>query len=119
MSTSDVGLDGFVAALRRYGLEPLIEADVVTFEIEPINGAHAGRPLATGVSVEELVSWPAVPPHWVHFPCEVTFSHSNTQPSSRAGLTKHSRQISRWGNAAEPVHAWLAHARGVAGEAVT
>lgn len=119
MSTSDVGLEGFIAGLRRCGLEPVVEADVVTFDIEPVQGAHAGWSLATGASVEEVVSWPAVPPHWVHFPSEVTFSHSNTQPSSRPGFTKHSRQISRWGNAAEPAQAWLAHVRGVAGEAVS
>ena len=119
MSTSDVGLNGFIAGLRRCGLEPVVEADVVTFQIEPIYGTRMGQILATGVAVDELATWPAVPPHWIHFPSEVTFPHSNTQPSTRPGYTKHSRQICGWGNAAEPAQAWIAHARGVAGEAIT
>jgi hypothetical protein len=119
MKTSDAGLDGFIAGLRRQGLEPTVEDGVVTFQIVPIEGAHAGQPVVTGVGADELAPWPAVPPHWVHFPNEVSFAHSNTQPSSRPGFTKHSRGIRRWGNAVEPAQAWLAHARGVAGDAVT
>lgn len=119
MTTSDAGLDGFIAGLRRQGLEPIVEAGVVTFDIVPIEGAHAGQALATGVGTDELVSWPAVPPHWIHFPNGVTFPHSNTQASSRPGFTKHSRDIRRWGNAAEPAQAWLAHSRSVAGEATS
>lgn len=119
MNASDVGLDGFIAGLRRCGVEPVVEAGVVSFDVEPIFGSRAGRPLTTGVSVEELTTWPAVPPHWVHLPNDVTFAHSNTQASTRPGFTKHSRQINRWGNAEEPAQAWIAHARGVAGEAIT
>jgi hypothetical protein len=118
-TTPDTGLDGFVAGLRACGLEPLVEAGVVTFTIEPLDCARAGQALDTGVSADELVGWPAVPPHWVHFPSEVAFPHSNTQPSAKAGWTKHSRQINRWGNAAEPAQAWLAHVRAVAGEATS
>lgn len=115
--TSNTGLEGFIAGLRRWGLEPVVEAGVVTFPVEPICGSRAGRLVDTGVSVEELSTWPAVPPHWIHFPSDVGFPRSNTQSSSKPGWTKHSRQINAWGNAAEPAQAWLAHARTVAGEA--
>ena len=117
--TLDTGLDGFLAGLRQCGLEPVVEAGVVTFPIEPFSGARAGTILDTGVSVDEVATWPAVPPHWVHFPADLGFAHSNTQPSTKPGWTKHSRQINQWGNATEPAQAWVAHARSVAGEATT
>ena len=117
ISTSDTGLDGFLAGLCRCGLKPVVEAGVVTITIEPINGARAGQALESGVSVDEVGGWPAVPPHWVHFPDDLAFAQSNTQPSTKPGWTKHSRQINRWGNAAEPAQAWVAHLRAVAGEA--
>jgi hypothetical protein len=114
----DTGLDGFLASLRRCGVDAEVEAGVVAFAVEPLAGPQAGRAVPTGVGVDELGVWPAVPPHWVHFPDDVRFSTNNTQASSRVGWTKHSRNIQRWGNAAEPAQAWLAHARTVAGEAI-
>lgn len=117
-SAPDTGLEGFLASLRRCGVVAEVEAGVVAFTVEPLAGARRSTSVATGVAVDELGSWPVVPPHWIHFPDEVRFASSNTQPSSRSGWTKHSRNIQRWGNAAEPAQAWLAHARTVAGEAV-
>lgn len=114
----DTGLEGFLASLRRCGLEATVEAGVVAFAVEPVLGARGGSLVPTGVGVDELRGWPAVPPHWVHFPVDVRFPASNSQASSRPGWTKHSRNIQRWGNAAEPAQAWLAHVRTVAGEAV-
>ena len=114
----DTGLEGFLASLRRCGIEAVVEAGVVAFVVEPMAGARAGAAVPTGVGTDELATWPAVPPHWVHFPGEVRFTNSNTQPSSRPGWTKHSRNIQRWGNAAEPAQAWLAHVRTIAGEAI-
>lgn len=115
--TSDIGVDGFVNGLRRCGLEPIVEAGVVTFTVEALTGAHAGRTVSTGVSIDELAGWPAIPPHWVHFPGDITFSRSNTQGSSIPSWLKHSRQIAGWGNAAEPAQAWISHVRAVLGEA--
>ena len=114
----DTGLDGFLASLQRCCVEAVVQAGVVAFAVEPVAGARAGTAVQTGVGVDELATWPAVPPHWVHFPDDVRFPASNTQPSSRPGWTKHSRNIQRWGNAAEPAQAWLAHVRKIAGEAV-
>lgn len=116
-ATSDTGVEAFIAGLRRCGQEPTVEAGVVTFVVEPLAGAHAGAIVTTGVSANELVTWPAVPPHWIHLPGNVTFPRSNTQPSPIPGWLKHSRQISGWGNAAEPAQAWISHARAVVGEA--
>jgi hypothetical protein len=116
-ATSDTGLDGFLTGLRHCGVEAVVEAGVVAFLLEPLAGARAGTSVSSGVGVEELGTWPAVPPHWVHFPADVQFARSNTQPSSRPGWMRHSRQIQRWGNAAEPGQAWLAHVRAVAEEA--
>lgn len=117
VTTSDIGIDGFIAGLRRCGQEPTIEAGVVTFTVVPLTGAHAGISVATGVGTEELSGWPAIPPHWVHLPADVAFTRSNTQASSISGWLKHSRQIAGWGNAAEPAQAWIAHVRTVVGEA--
>jgi hypothetical protein len=116
-TTSDTGIDGFIAGLRRCGQEPTIEAGVVTFTVEPLSGAHACKSVATGVGTEELSGWPAIPPHWVHLPANITFARSNTQASPIAGWLKHSRQIAAWGNAAEPAQAWISHVRAVLGEA--
>jgi hypothetical protein len=119
ITTPDAGLEGFLTSLRRCGLDPVVEAGVASFTVEPASGARAATLVETGVGLEELSTWPAVPPHWVHFPNAVGFARSNTQPSSRPGWTKHSRQIVHWGNAREPAQAWLAHVRGVAGEAIS
>jgi len=118
-SDTGLGLDGFLAGLRRCGLEPVVGAGVVTFVVQPVAGVRAGTSVDTGVSVQELSGWPAVPPHWVHLPAEVRFSRSNTQPSEKPGWTKHSRQIVRWGNATEPAQAWVAHVRSIIGEAIS
>lgn len=116
-TTSDIGIDGFISGLRRCGLDPLVEAGVVTFIVEPLTGAHAGMPVATGVGTDELSGWPAIPPHWVHLPGNIAFTRSNTQASPMAAWLKHSRQIAGWGNAAAPAQAWISHVRAVLGEA--
>jgi hypothetical protein len=117
IAASYIGIDGFIAGLRRCGLEPIVEAGVVTFIVEPLTGAHAGTPVPTGVGTDELSGWPAIPPHWVHVPSTVAFARSNTQTSPISGWLKHSRQIGGWGDAAEPAQAWISHVRAVLGEA--
>lgn len=112
------GLEGFIAGLRRCGCDAVIRDNVVTFAVVPVEGGRAGQPTETGVGIEELASWPATPPHWVHLPSEVRFERSNTQPSSIAGWIKHSRQIQGWGNAKEPAQAWISHVRSVIGVAL-
>jgi hypothetical protein len=118
MSTpSGAGPDAFIAGLRRCGVESTTNNGVVTFAVEAFDGAHAGQPVLTGVSTEELQSWPLTPPHWVHFPAEIKFAQTNSQASAVPGWLRHSRQIHGWGSAPEPAQAWIAHVRGVLGEA--
>src|SRR5206468_67593 len=102
--------------LRECGLEPVIRDGVVTFAVEPVDGALAGRLVEAGVSTDELSAWPAVPPHWVHLPSEVRFARSNTQPSELPGWTKHSRGTNGWGDAIHPAQAYVAHVRAVVGD---
>lgn len=69
----NVGVQGFVEAMTGLGLNPRIEAELVIYEVEPVEGAHAGTKVETGVAVGELTSWPQEPPHWVHLPSSVVF----------------------------------------------
>ena len=114
---SDTGIDGFIAGLLRCGTEAVVEAGVVTFTVAPLTGAHAGNAVRTGVGIDELGGWPAVPPHWIHLPNTISFPRSNMQGSPIRGWVKHSRQIVGWGDAAEPAQAWISHIRAVLGEA--
>lgn len=106
----------FIDDMTELGLAPTVEAELVTYRVTPIDGAYAGTPVETGVSVDELSSWPQVPPHWVHLPPSVRFPHSNTQPSPKSGWLMHSRQITGWGDA-PPAVEWVSHIRSVLGEA--
>ncbi|MGB3441501.1 MAG: hypothetical protein WBA97_22360 [Actinophytocola sp.] len=114
----NTGLDGFVAALHLLGADPHVQSDVVIYTVTPISGALAGRAVRTGVGVEEVAPWPAAPPHWLHFPADVTFGATNSRNSSLPGWRAHSRDIGTWGVAQVPAAAWLAHVRGVLGGAM-
>lgn len=111
------GVTAFIAVLEEYGAEPEAESGLVTYKITPVGGALAGRTFRTGVAAEEAAPWPAAPPHWIHLPASVTFRATNSRPSSKTGWTAHSRDIPAWGTATVPVAAWLAHVRGVLGDA--
>lgn len=106
----------FIADTRELGLAPEVEAGLVIYRVTPIDGAYAGTPVETGVSVDELGSWSQVPPHWVHLPTSVHFPETNSQPSSKSGWSMHSRQISGWGDA-PPAVEWVSHIRAVLSEA--
>lgn len=107
----------FIADMTELGVEPEAHAELVIYRVTPIDGAHAGAPVETGVSVDELGSWPQVPPHWVHLPASVRFPQTNSQPSPKSGWSMHSRQTSGWGDA-PPAVEWVSHIRSVLGEAV-
>ena len=111
------GLEGFIDGLRRAGAQPEHRDGLVSYVIETVEGAFAGDTMETAVEAGELNQWPVVPPHWVHFPDAVRFTSTNSQPSQRSGWLKHSRQIARWGNDADPARGWLAHVRSVLAEA--
>jgi len=112
------GVDAFVAALEELGAEPAVESALVTYTVTPVTGALAGQTVRTGVSVDEVAPWPTAPPHWIHLPADVAFAATNAGGSPRDGWTSHSRDIPAWGTARVPAAAWLAHVRGVVGEAI-
>ena len=112
------GVQRFIDDVTELGLNPSVEAGLVIYQITPIDGAHAGVAVETGVSAEELSSWPQVPPHWVHFPASVKFRKTNSQPSPKPAWLMHSRQISGWGDA-EPVIGWCSHVRAILSEAIS
>lgn len=114
---SEAGVQGFIAGLKRLGIEPRQEAELVVFDVSASDGAYAGDKVETGVSSRELGHWPQVPPHWVHLPSSIHLPHTNSRESSLAGWLRHSRNIKGWGDASEPAQAWVAHVRGVLGEA--
>ena len=106
----------FIADMTELGLDPTAEAELVIYRVTPIDGARAGTPVETGVSLDELGSWPQVPPHWVHLPASVRFPQTNTQPSPKSGWLMHSRNITGWGDA-PPAVGWASHIRAVLSEA--
>jgi hypothetical protein len=111
------GADGFAAGLRECGLDPDIQNEVIRFQAVPVTGAFAATTVDCGVAVEDLAGWPTLPPHWLHLPPAVRFAHTNSQPSPLPGWLRHSRPPARWGNDASPARAYLAHVRGILGEA--
>lgn len=112
-------VDDFVVTLAELGFEPNVEAQLVSYQIEPVDGTYAGVIVSTAVETAELARWPLVPPHWIHLPNTIVFSHTNSQHSTRPGWTKHSRQIKRWGLDPNPAIGWAAHVRSVIGAATT
>ena len=111
------GVEAFMQAMTELGFEATLEAELVLYQVQPVDGAHAGKPIETGVAIDELEPWPQVPPHWLHFPSGVRFSRTNSQPSSKSGWLMHSRQITGWGDAPAGI-AWASHVRAVLCEAV-
>ena len=79
------GVERFIDDMIRYGFDCEVDDGLVVFGITPVEGAHAGDPIETGVSKAELDPWPQVPPHWIHLPASITFPKTNSKPSSRSG----------------------------------
>lgn len=111
------GADGFTAGLAAYGAAPTIIDRHVTYQVEVVEGRFAGQTVDSAVAIDELARWPLVPPHWIYLKSEVRFVSTNTQPCTMPGWTGHSRQIVGWGNDRDPIAGWVAHVRGVAGNA--
>ena len=110
------GVQGFIDDLTQLGLAPVVEAELVVYQITPVEGAHAGTALKTGISSDELASWPQAPPHWVHLPDAIGFSRTNSRASTKPGWLKHSRDTIGWGDAPPGIW-WTSHVRAVLGEA--
>ena len=72
-----VGHEAFVEHMARLGLRPRVEAGLVIYDLEPVDGARAGMVVDTAVALDELARWPQVPPHWIHLPGDVTLAREN------------------------------------------
>lgn len=107
------GLDGLLAGLGLLGAHPSISDGLVQFHVLAASGSYAGQHVSSGIGLDEVSSWPIIPPHWVHLPEDVRLSATNAQPSSKPGWLRHSRNIVGWGGCGDPVQVWLAHVRSV------
>lgn len=108
------GVDGFIADLADFGVEATVDGPVVRYAVVPLDGGLAGSAVPTAVGVDELASWPAAAPHWVHVPPTVTFGHTYSQPQATLpGWVCHSRNIGTWTADGHPGQKWLAHVRTV------
>lgn len=114
---TQTGADGFIAGLRDSGLDPATQNEIVRFHAVPVTGPLAGTAVECGVAIDELRSWPTVPPHWLHLPETIRFPRTNISPSPLFGWVRHSRPPAGWGNDASAAQAYLAHVRGILGEA--
>ncbi len=112
------GVQGFMDEMTEFGFAPTVEAELVIYGVTAIDGPHAGNVVATGVSIDELVSWPQTPPHWIHLPSDITFPETNSQDSPRSGWLMHSRDLRGWGDAAPGIN-WASHIRAVLSQATT
>ena len=56
------GVQGFMDEMTEFGFAPTVEAELVIYGVTAIDGPHAGIVVATGVSIDEVVSWPQTPP---------------------------------------------------------
>ncbi len=110
-------VDAFRANLAALGAEPERRGPLIVYSVDIISGPHAGTAVETGVEIAELGGWPIAPPHWIHLDAAVAFVQTNSQPSPVAGWMRHSRQVADWGSDPDAGQAWVAHVRGVVGEA--
>ena len=111
------GPDGFTAGLAAYGASPAIIDRYVAYQVEVVEGRFSGHTVETAVAIDELARWPLVPPHWIYLHDNVAFAATNMQPCPMPGWLGHSRQIVAWGNDPDAIAGWVAHVRGVIGEA--
>ena len=82
------GVQGFIHDLTELGLDPTVEAELVIYRIEPVDGAHASTTVETGVSANELSPWPQAPPHWIHLPASISFPGNEQSGFNEAQLAE-------------------------------
>lgn len=91
----------------------------ILYDVMAVHGALAGQVVTTGVSVSEVQSWPAVPPHWIHLPDSVTFTLTNMDDTDcPPGWKRHSREFNYTDTSVPPALAWLRHVRGFVSTAI-
>ena len=110
----------FVDDMTAAGAPAWADGPRILYEVRAVGGALAGQLVATGVSVSEVQSWPAVPPHWIHLPDSVTFAQTNMDDTDCApGWKRHSREYVYSDMSVQPALAWLRHVRGFISVAVS
>lgn len=99
-------------------MRPEVRDGVVIYRVVPATGPLVGQDIPTGVSVDELQGWPAVPPHWIHLVQKVQFASTNIDlQGALEGWQCHSRDIGQWDMSRRPILNWISHVRGVLGHA--
>lgn len=112
------GVSRFMADLVEGGHEPALQGAVIRYFVTPVEGRFAGSRVETGISVSEIQAWPVVPPHWIHLPEGVQFTATNTDTTDcPPGWRRHSRDTGVWAPDRRPILTWVAHVRGVLGQA--
>lgn len=113
------GVEGFVADLEAHGCEPILEGDIIRYKVGVLSGRYAGKTVETAVNATEVQHWPTTPPHWIHLPEHVDFASTNADTNGCApGWRRHSRDPGPWKLDRAPISIWIAHVRGVIGQAV-
>jgi len=103
----------FIDDMTAAGASATADGPRILYNVTPVNGALAGKTVPTGVSISEVQSWPAVPPHWIHLPDTVRFEQTNVDSTDCAsGFVRHSREYNYSDTSIPPARAWLSHVRG-------
>lgn len=103
----------FIADMTAAGAPACADGPRILYKVTAVNGSLAGQTVTTGVSVSEVLSWPVVPPHWIHLPASVEFDQTNMDETDcLPGWKRHSRDYSYTDMSVPPALAWLRHVRG-------
>ncbi|WP_156401752.1 hypothetical protein [Agromyces sp. Soil535] len=103
----------FITDMTAAGASARADGPRILYDVTAVGGALAGQVVTTGVSVSEVLSWPAVPPHWIHLPASVEFDQTNMDDTDcPPGWKRHSREYNYTDMSMPPALAWLRHVRG-------
>ncbi|MFT4470849.1 hypothetical protein ACMX2H_13160 [Arthrobacter sulfonylureivorans] len=103
----------FINDMTAVGATARADGPRILYDVVAVGGALSGQTVTTGVSMSEVLSWPMVPPHWIHLPDSVTFSETNMDEiDCQPGWKRHSRDFSYTDMSIPPALAWLRHVRG-------
>ncbi|MFI2363036.1 hypothetical protein [Promicromonospora sp. NPDC019610] len=109
----------FVDDMTAVGAPARADGPRILYDVMAVHGALAGQIVTTGVSVSEVQSWPAVPPHWIHLPESVTFTQTNMDGTDcPPGWKRHSREFNYTDTSVPLALAWLRHVRGFISTAI-
>lgn len=103
----------FIDDMTAAGAPARADGPRILYAVPAVNGALVGQMVPTGVSMSEVQSWPAVPPHWIHLPESVEFAETNMDDTDcLPGWKRHSRDYAHTDMSIAPARAWLGHVRG-------